>query len=362
MIDSQPFKPSWFSKPGDTIQQILLERGVELLDFSIRIGFSIEKTRKLLHGVEPIDDDTAEKLSQALGASKQFWLSRENDFREAVSRCKHQIDSDVASAWVKSLPVNELRTRGWIDKDSDRVESCMAFFDIPSLEAWESKYSKLEKVVAFRKTNRFPTHTGAVIAWLRRGEILSREISCNKWNREKFLDALIEVRRLTLKKSPKTFLPRLVEICREVGVAVVVAQTPAGCRASGATRFLNSEKAMILLSFRYLSDDHFWFTFFHEAGHLVLHSDDALFIEDGSEATNLEEQEANDFAKDLLIPHELQKELSTLKITAKEIIRFAQRARISPGVVLGQLQFMGRVKHNWLNNLKRRYSWEEIVV
>ncbi len=58
---------------------------------------------------------------------------------------------------------------------------------------------------------------------------------------------------------------------------------------------------MIALSDRYKKDDFFWFTFFHEAAHLLLHSKKETFVDDGTD-NDLLEDEANRFAADFLIP------------------------------------------------------------
>ena len=52
---------------------------------------------------------------------------------------------------------------------------------------------------------------------------------------------------------------------------------------------------------RYKKDDFFWFTFFHEAAHLLLHSKKETFVDDGTD-NDVIENEANDFATDFLIP------------------------------------------------------------
>ncbi|MFX9089566.1 ImmA/IrrE family metallo-endopeptidase, partial [Acinetobacter baumannii] len=46
---------------------------------------------------------------------------------------------------------------------------------------------------------------------------------------------------------------------------------------------LTPEKAMVLLSFRHLSDDHFWFTLFHEFAHLLLHNNQTFIDTDDTE-------------------------------------------------------------------------------
>ncbi len=162
---------------------------------------------------------------------------------------------------------------------------------------------------------------------------------------------------LTRKRDPKLFIPELKRRCAECGVAVVIVRAPTGCRASGATRFLSRDKALLLLSFRYLSDDHFWFTFFHEAGHLLLHGKSALFLEGPNMLSTKEEEEASGFAARTLIPSEFRPGLLDLGVDGRQVIRFARLVGVSPGVVVGQLQYLRRLSPRQLNNLKTRFRW-----
>jgi Zn-dependent peptidase ImmA (M78 family) len=198
-----------------------------------------------------------------------------------------------------------------------------------------------------------------VAAWLRQGEIEAEGIECEPWDAEHFERSLLEIRSLTREKHPKKFLPQLQKLCAESGVAVVSLRAPAGCRSSGATRFLSSQKAVLLLSFRHLSDDHFWFTFFHEAGHLLLHGKSGFFVEGDDTPSNRDEDEANKFAARILVPPTFQASFLNLRADARAVIRFAMRAGIAPGIIVGQLQHLGHLRHNQLNRLKRYYVWEE---
>jgi Zn-dependent peptidase ImmA (M78 family) len=114
-----------------------------------------------------------------------------------------------------------------------------------------------------------------------------------------------------------------------------------------------------LLSFRFLSDDQFWFSFFHEAGHLLLHGDGGFFLEGDDTPSTTQEQEANDFAEGALVPPEFQEALLRLPLNGREVIRFAHRLGVSPGIVVGQLQHHGKFTYRQLNNLKRRFKWVE---
>jgi Zn-dependent peptidase ImmA (M78 family) len=111
------------------------------------------------------------------------------------------------------------------------------------------------------------------------------------------------------------------------------------------------------LSFRYLSDDQFWFSFFHEAGHLFLHGREGFFLEGMGTPATPQEQEANAFAERILVPPEWRDKMLALRTDSREVIRFARKLGIAPGIVVGQLQHYGRVKRSHLNGLKRRFTW-----
>ena len=170
---------------------------------------------------------------------------------------------------------------GWLDSvphPSEEVSSCLQFFDLPSVPAWREAYSSLQQLAAFRTSPSFESRSASVAAWLRQGEIEAERIECRPWDVEKFQESLRYIRSLTQISDPNRYIPALQEHCSNAGVAVAIVRAPNGCRASGAVRFLSQTKALLQLSLRHLTDDHFWFTFFHEAGHLMLHGERSLFL------------------------------------------------------------------------------------
>jgi Zn-dependent peptidase ImmA (M78 family) len=108
-----------------------------------------------------------------------------------------------------------------------------------------------------------------------------------------------------------------------------------------------------------LTDDHFWFTFFHEAGHLLLHGKQGMFLEEMVPCESKEEDEANEFAAGLLIPEIHRADLTNLSLDGREVMRFARKIGVSPGIVVGQLQHLRVFTRKQLNNLKVRYTWSE---
>jgi plasmid maintenance system antidote protein VapI/Zn-dependent peptidase ImmA (M78 family) len=353
------FEPNWASPPGETINDLLEERDIPLSEFAALMGATDGQITELLSGRTRISNEIALKLSETLGAPAKFWLDRDFQFREDLDRIAS--DSGKEEDWLSELPIKDMRRFGWIQASKSRTdveEKALEFFDVPDANAWREKYGTVVDRVAFRTSYVFSSNAGAVAAWLRQGEIESEAVVCKPWNATKFKQVLQSIRTLTREKNPAVFIPALKESCAECGVAVCIVRAPSGCRASGATRFISEDKAVLLLSFRYLSDDHFWFTFFHEAGHLVLHGKDALFLEGAKGMSTREEHEANQFAADVLIPAEAKNELLTFTAQDwRQIVRFSKQIGISTGIVVGQLQHLGKIRPNQLNKLKTRYRW-----
>lgn len=372
MVSCDEFRPDWVSAPGDTIVDILRQRHLSGREFAAMIGLSAEDADHLLSGRSSVTITVARKLVEVVGASVEFWMHRDFLYRQDIERV-----FGTEPEWLAELPLGDMIKFGWlmpVPHPTEELAACLDFFDVSSVLEWHQKYETLQTMTAFRTSRSFDNRPASVAAWLRQGELEADGIECNRWNPEGFLGSLDSVRQLTQQKDPKRFIPELQEKCAENGVAVVIVRSPAGCRASGATRFVGPYKAILQLSFRYLTDDHFWFTFFHEAGHLILHGNQRLFssvlgkarpwILEGlsaSGASDVEEQEANQFASSTLIPAELERQLMALGANRRDILRFAHRSGVSPGIVVGQLQHRGWVTFEQMNSLKRRYVWEEGV-
>lgn len=167
------------------------------------------------------------------------------------------------------------------------------------------------------------------------------------------------MRTLTREPDPDIFIPKLIEACAKTGVAVIVEPAPNGCPASGATLWLSQDKALLMLSLRHKTNDHFWFSFFHEAGHLLRHGKRLRFIEMEGALSNEHEEEANEFARDWLIPPQYSRNLAAMPKSEVAISALAGQLGIAPGIIVGQLQNEGLLKWNSLLNkfLKVRYEW-----
>lgn len=356
MSVSAEFSPAWASPPGETVRELAQRKGLTEAVLARALGVEESDLPRVLDGDLPINEVRAERLAAHIGATSRFWLAREAQYRQALQAIR-----DDTRAWVASLPFADMVKFGWLDAAStveDKLRHAFAFFDVSSVDEWrEAWLSEHAGLTAYRTSPTFTTQGAAAAAWLRQGELAASRIRTAPWSREEFDRLLPELKPLTRIDKPAEFIPQLQRKCAECGVAVVIVRGPKGCPASGATRVRNGQ-AILQLSARYLRDDSFWFTFFHEAGHLVLH-EDRLFLE-WSEKRHLderEEREANDFAGQVLIPPACEEALRALPHEYRAVMRFARNLSVSAGIVVGQLQHRGLVPRDKLNFLKKRYTW-----
>jgi len=150
----------------------------------------------------------------------------------------------------------------------------------------------------------------------------------------------------------------MIEECASAGVAVVLVPELPRQRVCGATRWLSSDRALLQLSLFYKRDDHFWFSFFHEAGHILLHGKREIFVEQSKTIKEKGEEGANQFASDYLIPpNEYAMFCSNGDFSKASIIDFANEIEISPSIVAGRLQHDKFVGFNERNDLHVRLDW-----
>jgi HTH-type transcriptional regulator/antitoxin HigA len=352
------YEPRRVSPPGGTLQDILDERGMAQNELAERTGLTPKAINEIIKGKMAITPDTALKLERALGIAAEFWLAREQHYQEWVARQRAQEELADAVAWLKTVPLRELVTCGLVRASKSRVEQVgelFRFFGVASQEAWEEVYASPQ--AAFRRSRAFECDVGATAAWLRIGELQAQSIKVEPFKADRFRQSLKEAVRLTRKPFGQV-ANQLRESCASAGVAVVYVPELKGCRASGVTRWLSSTKALIQLSDRYKTEDHFWFTFFHEAGHILLHRKKDVFLEDGGSDTE-QEREADRVAQEILIPSSEYTKLrqqAARGLTASVIEEFAERVGVAAGVVVGRLQHDRLLAFNRMNDLKSRLA------
>lgn len=359
-LTEKDYTLDFVSPPGDSLAEMLEDRGMTQADLARRINLSPKTINEIILGKSAITTETALALEMVLGASAEFWLNRERNYRVALARQQDEQRLRSSADWLKQVPYAEMVNRSWVESSSDtamQVKSMLQFFGVVSVEQYECQYS--QPVAAFHKPATVGSRTGALAAWLRRGEILAQQISCSPYNEAAFKKALDEARKLTLRPF-EDVRGDLVQMCAAAGVAVVFVRGLVKSSVYGATRWPSPRKALLQLSFRSNVEDTTWFTFYHEAGHILLHSKREVFIDEMPGSTEVshdpqKEDEANTFAEDSLIRRRSWDAFVDRKGYTNEqsITAFAREMQIHPGIVLGRLQKKELVWYGSYKHLKR---------
>lgn len=346
---STRFAPDYAIAPGSTLREVLERLGMSQAELAARTDLSTKHVNQIVQGVAPLTHETAILFERVTGVRAGIWNNLEAGYRDLLARQEEEV-TEGDRALLRALPLRELREAGHLPAHQDELSTLRAvlkFFGVANRAAFERTW--LQPAVKFKRSQAFKADPHALAAWLRIGEIEAQNIRTRPYDETAFRKALEKVRRLTRHSA---FSDELRAVCADAGVAVVFVPELPGCRASGAVRWLSPTKAVLQLSDRYKHDDNFWFAFFHEAGHILLHSKRDTFIDDGG-ATGTAEDEANRFAEDVLIPPERRHELPLLS-TMADVERFAAEIKIAPGIVVGRLHNDEHWPWNRGNSLRRK--------
>lgn len=357
------FEPDWATPPGASIVRLLSVKELAAEELAEELGLDDEGFDRLIAGEQRITADAAKTISEYLGSTAEFWLRRDEIYAAEIARLNLTKAASLTD-WVHSFPTRQMSQFGWIRKNlrSQKLESeLLRFFGCDSFAEWKAIYTSGLDAVAFRTSSAFDADDLATLTWKRVGELQASEIKLSNFNRLAFAQLLPDLKRLGFIRDPEELVLNLRTRLAKVGVALTTARAPSGCRASGATWISEHGNPIIHMSFRHLSEDHFWFTFYHEAAHIALeHGEHVAYDANGTKKlVDHAEREADALASILLIPSEVREWIKSRIPNGQNVISAARKAKVTPGVVVGQLENSGIIPFGKLAFLKRRYTWKD---
>ncbi|MBK9730016.1 MAG: ImmA/IrrE family metallo-endopeptidase [Chitinophagaceae bacterium] len=351
------------SKPGDTILETIEHLKMSQVELAERMGKTPPKINDITAGKEPITILTALQLEKVLGIDAQFWLNRETLYREKLSRIQEEEALELSLEWLKVQPRKHLKEYGYLKSDKidyQTLNECLQFYGIASPIQWETFYVNNIVSTQFRKSGAYKVSVSSLIAWLRIGELEMKRLTLPAFNKEHFKESLKDIRKL-VKIQPEDYAQQLKAIAFKAGVCIVFSICIPGAPVSGATRWI-AGNPLIQITDRFKFNDEFWFTIFHEAGHVLLHGRKDIFIEDFIEANQDEEKEAqaNDFANKVLLPYNIESEFEN-KFSESDIRRVAIKYDTHPAIVLYRLKELELVNYSFGNSLRYRITFVNLL-
>lgn len=350
------YEPNIALHPGYTLSRVLEGEGMSQKSLSERTGLTEKHISQIINGEASITVDTALLFENALGGTASFWVNVEKHYQEIKARLdrRSQIAKEINLA--SKFPYKELVKRGYVEQTRDieeRVENLWKFFGANSLLFVEDT-----NPVAYRKKINLKIKSEYIATWLRCGELEVRKNVLPEYSEARLKELLPQLKALSVK-PPKEFLTAITDMLHTAGVGLVYVPHFPGTGVSGAVRWVGNNP-LIQLSIYYPWVDIFWFNLYHEIGHLILHGKKDKFIEfDDKELSTVQDKElqADDFAKEALIPMKIYSKFMEKPLTKAGVIGFAKALNIHPSIVAGRLCHDKKTNWKSVSSLRPRLEF-----
>lgn len=350
------WSPTWAVSPGEVLTEALEERGMSQAELGRRMARPLKTISEIATGKAAITPETAIQLERALGISAGMWLGLESRYREARARERDREELQSHVAWLRKFPIKDLVARGILSRGSGaprRAGELLSFFGVSSPAGWEQYWG--EVAASYRMSERLNVSPYAVTVWLRDAEQRVGERDLPEYSADRLRSLIPELRSLTRASTIAGAIGLAQDLLESAGVGLVLIEGITGAPASGAVRWIRG-RPWIILTLRHRVDDQFWFSLFHEVGHLLEGGRRRDVVEelDDDVLTRNDEATANEFARETLLPTRYVDEwVARASIDRGAIQEFAASQGVAPGIVVGRLQRDGRIPRSRFNDLKR---------
>lgn len=361
MSDFIEYKDKMAFHPGYYVKEIIEDGGLTQEEFAYRLGTTPKNLSILLRGEQRLSIDIAEKLSRMLGTTTTFWLNLQQSWDEVIAQIKYDEELEQEKRVFIYIDYKYFRDNfGLPDiprKTNEQIKRVREFLRISSLMVL--KEEKLSSV-SFRSYRESLSESNTVNtnAMLQIAFNEAAGMKAPAYNRKSFERAIEYA--LTLTDCVPGYIDNMKEKFREAGVILVVLPNLSNSGVNGAVKKVDG-KVMLMVNNRRLYADTFWFTLFHEIGH-ILNSDYGVSYDLDKKSDK--EAAADRYAAEKLIP---QAEYDTFiassdSFTEETIRAFATSINRDPGIVLGRLKKDGLVPYTeTMLDKKLRYRYEMLL-
>lgn len=362
------FNPDYSPEaPGEYLRWFLDDRGIKIVDFARRTGRPTKTISEIISGKVSITTETALQFERVLGEGAGFWLALEAKHQLAKARCRESelSSGEEARTWANNFPLSEMMKLKFFDKKpkiSELADSVLRAFGVSSIPAWHEHWQKRVDLSLFKQQGHHKIDPYAVAVWLRRAEMSADNIETAPYSEAGFREIIPQLKKLALEPWGDVS-NILIDECAKVGVAVALVPMVPNTGLRGAAYWATKDKAVIVISDRLKREANVWFSFFHEACHILEHSKKAIFIDQAEKGTGARdiEKEADEFSAETLIPKTVLESFiarfgarPSQSISSSAFRKFAAEHDVAPGLLLVRLQHEKVIPHGTpLAKLKR---------
>lgn len=344
-------KPAEVFPPGEFIRDELVARGWKQADLAEILNRPLPVVHGILSGKTGITPETARGLAAAFDTSAELWLNLESAYQLSRVQAKNDSVARRARLYAKA-PIREMIKRRWIEPSNNvdvLEQQVLRFFQIDDLEAEFTPWPH-----AARRSRTYQGIAAPLAAWLFRARYLAESVQAASFKTANVRSAIQELRVLL---GDAEEIRRAPAILAEHGIRFLVIEPLARTRIDGACLWIDNAP-VIALSMRYDRIDAFWFTLIHE----LVHADKKDGLQGSNTPLDIDlvgtqrvavdkpdfENTADREAAEALVP---EKDLDDFILRVKPLYSkariqgFANRLKVHPGIVIGQLQFRGEISY-----------------
>lgn len=343
MTPVNQYKPDLVFHPATTLNEKLEEMGMSRKEFAVRTGKPEKTIIAVLKEESSLTPEMAILFENVTQISAQFWINKQARYNEYVARIKHEEAIKKAENWAKEFPYAEMAKNKWLVPTrniEEKTINLLRYFGVASHIAWKKLYLETQLKVAAYTSLKQSHQAHAISAWLRQGELQAKPIETSDFDLKKLRSNIPAMRQLMVEQ-PIGFFKQLQELCLQAGVILLFTPKLPKVPLSGSTRWINNTP-LVQMTARYKKNDSFWFTFFHEIGHIILHGKKYISLEnvDFAAADPEKEDEANQFAISLTFTEDQENEvLQKEPLYEDDIVEFAKKFNTHPAMIIGRLQY-----------------------
>ncbi|MDA3886972.1 MAG: ImmA/IrrE family metallo-endopeptidase [Candidatus Delongbacteria bacterium] len=326
--------------PGITIIEQLDTWGISRKEFALRMDYSEKHMIDILKGKSEITVEIANRLESVLGIPADFWLGLEQNYRLSLKKKEEEDKLEEEEEVLGKISYKDFANQGWVQatrKKIEQIRNLKLFFGVAKL----SKIQLIENV-AFRISSKCESSSYAIAAWLRKGQIDAREkIDYPEFDKYKILTEVIpEIKRSVINETDIFRINKLLSgILKKAGIYFTITTNISKASINGAVTWIN-KRPLIQMSLKGKYADIFWFTLFHELGHVYYeHSKKEVILDLSNESTGSEviEKQADIFAVKFLYPKEFSLLANKSEISKSDIVEFAKKHGLPVGIIVGRL-------------------------
>lgn len=352
----------YFVPTSELIRERLEIYNISQKELAIRLNVSEKHISELLNNKVLLTMDMAIALEKVINIKYETLMGYEIKYRGYLEKKKElqELEKEDLDEICDAFQIDFMRKKKWLDlpdrsSKSEKVYELLKFFGVKNIENIKSVYANRVYEYSFKEDGY---KIEPLLVWIRKCEIEARKQNVDEYNKEKFQEAIKEIKTL-IKKDNVDIFKDIKNICNKNGVYFVMEEAVPNSKVRGAFTWIG-ENPLIQISLRYCSNDHFWFAFFHEIGHLMLHAKKSKnFIDYTEKDENKQmEIEADNYSRNTILDdNSYLKFIQERNYTKENIIKFAKNNEIHPGIVVGRLQHDKILGWNIYDDLKQRYRW-----